>query len=60
MVFVGVLRLAPSHFWSMTMAEFSAALTGWREAHGAQGPAAGALSTRTEGEAMMRRFPDTR
>ena len=57
---LGVLRLAPSHFWSMTMAEFSAALAGWREANGAQGPAAGAPPTRADLDDMMRRFPDTR
>ena len=57
---LGVLGLAPNHFWSMTMAEFTAALAGWREAHGAHGPAAGAPPTRAELDDMMRRFPDTR
>ena len=57
---IGILGLAPDAFWSMTMAEFSAALTGWCEAHGTDGPAAGVPPTRAELDDMMRRFPDTR
>lgn len=50
---LGVLRLAPSTFWAMTIPEFRAALRG-RTGGGTGGePIPRALFT-----ALMRRFPD--
>ena len=57
---LGVLGRSEDEFWAMTMPGFAAALAGWRESRGADGPAAGAPPTRAELDDMMRRFPDTR
>jgi uncharacterized phage protein (TIGR02216 family) len=50
---LGLLRLPPAHFWSMTPKELDAALTGLL------GPAhADAPLPRATLAALMRRFPD--
>jgi uncharacterized phage protein (TIGR02216 family) len=48
---LGLLRLPPAHFWSMTPRELDAALTGLL------GPADAPLPRATLA-ALMRRFPD--
>lgn len=48
---LGLLRLPPSHFWSMTPREFAAALG---VGEGADAP------DRTRLDALMARFPDNR
>ncbi len=56
---LGVLRLAPCHFWSMTPVEFRAALEGWRDTRGEYANAV-PPPRREELEEMMARFPDQR
>ena len=54
---LGLLRLAPCHFWSMTPIEFRTALEGWRETQGGRMSAA-RPPTRAELDELMARFPD--
>jgi uncharacterized phage protein (TIGR02216 family) len=52
---LGLLRLRPADFWSMTPKEFNAALTGLLgPAHSAEPPSRTALA------ALMARYPDRR
>jgi uncharacterized phage protein (TIGR02216 family) len=53
---LGVLRLPPQAFWSMTTVELAAAIDGLR---GRPSPLAAAPLTRAELLALMERFPDT-
>jgi uncharacterized phage protein (TIGR02216 family) len=50
---LGLLRLPPAHFWSMTPSELDAALTGLLGPACADGPL-----PRDTLAALMRRFPD--
>ncbi len=54
---LGMMRLTPEVFWSMTMPEFLAAYDGWLETQGRRASEA-AVPTRAEIDAMMARFPD--
>jgi uncharacterized phage protein (TIGR02216 family) len=49
---LGLLRLPPAHFWSMTPRELAAALRGLAPAHADEPPRRAALA------AMMVRYPD--
>ena len=50
---LGVLRLAPAHFWAMTPRELDAAV------RGRLGPPADTLTpSRAALDALMRRYPD--
>lgn len=49
---LGVLRLSPNAFWSMTPREFAAACSAF------EGPAAEPAMARADLEALMARFPD--
>jgi len=51
---LGVLRLAPGEFWSMSLPELNAAITGLTGAALADAP-----PTRDDFGALMQRFPDT-
>ncbi|MEM1314029.1 MAG: rcc01693 family protein [Pseudomonadota bacterium] len=49
---LGVLRLSPEAFWSMTPREFAAACSAF------DGPETAPAMARTDLEALMARFPD--
>ena len=50
---LGVLRLEPRAFWSMTPKELAAAVEAMSGAHGAPAP-----PSRTDLAVLMRRYPD--
>lgn len=50
---LGILRLAPAHFWSMTPRELAAALAGIAPQHFYATP-----PTRSDLAELMARFPD--
>jgi uncharacterized phage protein (TIGR02216 family) len=57
---LGVLRLPPSHFWSMTMPEFKAAVEGYARSKGMDMEVLRDLLplNRTELAALQQNFPD--
>lgn len=54
---IGMMGIAPSEFWAMTMPEFRAAYDGWLLITGRR-HAAAAFPSRTEIDELMARFPD--
>ena len=55
---LGVLRLAPRDFWSMTLGEFLCALDGWNAAHGGKKAAKSPPMTLDRLDYLMEKYPD--